>query len=219
MFAFIGLGGMVLLIVGVVMLIFAVFKKNDGLKKKALISAGCGLAMFVGALALDPTPAKPTPAKPEEKAVAKVEEKAEKKEEAKPVVKAEKKVEAPKEVPHRKNAKGISNKDIKDLNVDFKGAIKNDVTGKWKLATTDKANFDFNEYAVSYAKKYMKDGEIHYFVSYGNKAVHSINKMGGILLINATEYKVGEEHDAKKIGGGMSLGSATVYMDNGDIEK
>lgn len=107
MFAFIGMGGMVLLIVGIVMLIFGFFKKNDGLKKKAFIAAGCGLAMFVGALALDPTPAKPVTSKPEEKTVAKVEEKTAKKDEAKTVKKEEAKVE--------KKAEGAKNK----TNFDF----------------------------------------------------------------------------------------------------
>lgn len=116
MFAFIGLAGLAAFVAGVVMVVVSLVKKNNESRNKWLKVLVAGLVVFVGALALDPEPAKPQPPKAEVKAEVKKEEP--KKDESKKVeVKAETKAEAPKQ----EKKKGYNHElALKELKADFK---------------------------------------------------------------------------------------------------
>lgn len=120
------------------------------------------------------------------------------------------------EIPHRAEAKGVSDKSASDLNISYSKTFNNDVTGNWRLATFSKTGIDINEYLKSYTEKYYQDDkEVHIVINFGNNTTTVINKYGELLMVTTYEYKKGDEHDAKACPGGMSLGSAQIHLDNG----
>lgn len=130
--------------------------------------------------------------------------------------------EAKETVEHRTGEEivGISDQDISDVNVIFDDIVRNDNTGKWKLAeTADKV--DICNYALSYYNEYFKsDDEIHCFIDFTNKTTANITVIPE-YAINVTnhDYVDKEEHDASAMFNGTVLGSYFIYLDNGDIEK
>lgn len=122
-------------------------------------------------------------------------------------------------VPHRKGMVGISNKDIKDVQISFSDKVRNDVTGNWRLATTG-ASGNFTNYAKSYYDKYFKDDkEVHVVVIFGNDQTAIMNVAGNQMFLSYYKHVKGEEHDAKAIPSGKEQGEFIVYLDNGDIDK
>ncbi|MDU4750355.1 MAG: hypothetical protein E6X86_04930 [Clostridium butyricum] len=120
------------------------------------------------------------------------------------------------EVPTRAESIGKSDKEMVKVTV---GNVNNDTTGNWKLARIAD-NIKIEECALDYYKKYFKsDSEIHAVVNFNYNTTTCIRKSGDYLDVTIHEYVSKEEHDAKKLFGGMVLGEYFIYLDNGDIEK
>jgi uncharacterized lipoprotein YehR (DUF1307 family) len=115
---------------------------------------------------------------------------------------------------------GVSNKDISDVDITFDDNVRNDTTGKWRLAETAD-NIDLCKYALSYYKKYFKsDDEVHCFINFTNNTTAVMTVMPDYAIqIVFHDYVDKEEHDASILGSGTELGTYFVYLDNGDIEK
>lgn len=142
--------------------------------------------------------------------------------EEKPVVKEE--IVKPQEVAsewdalkENDNILGKSDKVFKELSGAKPNEVKNDTTGKWRI-TKIAESIPIEEYALSYADSYMKDGEVHYIVNFNYNTTTWLNKLGGLLYVEVREYVKREEHDANKLGNGMVLASYVIYPD-GDIEE
>src|SRR5699024_435217 len=95
--------------------------------------------------------------------------------------------------------------------------VRNDATGNWKMTTTSK-KFDVEQDALEYYENHMKDGEIHYIVSFATNTTTVIRDTGDFISVGVTEYKDKEEHDATTIGQGMLLQEYIIYPD-GEIEE
>ena len=125
-------------------------------------------------------------------------------------------------VPHRDGIYGVSDKDIESLDIDSDFTISkviNDVTGNWRISVINKS-MDFEEYALSYYKKYFTDDkEIHAIVNFAYMTTTKITATGDMLNVTVYEYVKDEEHDAKKLFGGMLYSEYQIYLDNGDIIK
>ncbi len=126
------------------------------------------------------------------------------------------------EVPHREGMYGVSDKDIESLDIDSQFTVSdviNDVTGNWRISVINKS-MDFEEYALSYYKKYFTDDkEIHAIVNFAYMTTTKIAVIGDMLDITVYEYVKDEEHDAKKLFSGMLYSEYQIYLDNGDIIK
>lgn len=125
-------------------------------------------------------------------------------------------------VPHRDGMYGVSDKDIESLDIDSDFTVSkviNDVTGNWRISVINKS-MNFEEYALSYYKKYFTDDkEIHAIVNFAYNTTTKIQAFSDTLYITVYEYVKGEEHDAKKLFGGMLYSEYQIYLDNGDIVK
>ena len=129
--------------------------------------------------------------------------------------------EAETTVPHRTDIDivGVSDKDISDIDINYFGDVRNDVTGNWRYSMTAD-NIDIENYALSYYKAYFKsDAEIHGIVNFTRKTTSSIRVNGGILFLDIYDYVDGEEKDAKLMFSGTLLKSYMIYTDNGDIQQ
>lgn len=82
------------------------------------------------------------------------------------------------------------------------GFPKGDSTGVWKIVKVANT-IPTADYAVDYAKAYMKDGDVHYIVNFTLKTTSQLRLSEGKLSVTTTEYVDKEEHDASKIGEGM----------------
>lgn len=125
-------------------------------------------------------------------------------------------------VPHRDGMYGVSDKDIESLDMDSQFTVSdviNDVTGNWRISVINKS-MNFEEYALSYYKKYFTDNkEIHAIVNYAYMTTTKLEVTGDTLNVTVYEYVKDEEHDAKKLFGGMLYSEYRIYLDNGDIVK
>lgn len=125
-------------------------------------------------------------------------------------------------VPHRDGMYGVSDKDIDSLDIESQftvSDVRNDVTGNWRISVINKS-MNFEEYALSYYNKYFThDKEIHAIVNFAYMTTTKITVVGDKLDITIYEYVKDEEHDAKKLFGGMLYSEYCVYLDNGDIDK
>lgn len=119
----------------------------------------------------------------------------------------------------RENLVGKSNKDFKDLSKSTPREVRNDVTGNLRLETISKS-CKIEEYALSYYKEnFNSDEEVHAIINFSTNTTTRISNMGNFIEVVVLEYAPKEEHDAKKLFGGMKLGHYWIYKDNGDIEK
>lgn len=132
--------------------------------------------------------------------------------------------EAPTEdVTHRTGDEivGVSDKSLSDdgVNVDLENSVRNDSTGKWRLARiTD--NINIEEYALDYYKNYFEsDDEIHAVVNFTNNTTTNLSCFGDMLFVTIYNYVDKEEHDADMLFTGEKISEFCVYTDNGDIEK
>ena len=74
--------------------------------------------------------------------------------------------------------------------------------------------------AVAYSNAYFEsDQEVHIIVNLYLKTTTVINKYGNTLFVTCHEYRDKEEHDAKKLAGGMVLGEFMINLDTGETEK
>ena len=125
-------------------------------------------------------------------------------------------------VPHREGMYGVSDRDIESLDIDNQFTVSdviNDVSGNWNISVINKS-MNFEEYALSYYKKYFTDdSEIHAIVNFAYNTTTKIQVLGDTLGITVYEYVKDEEHDAKKLFGGMLYSEYRIYLDNGDIAK
>lgn len=125
-------------------------------------------------------------------------------------------------VPHRDGMYGVSDKDIESLDIDSQFTVSkviNDVTSNWRISVINKS-MNFEEYALSYYKKYFTDDkEIHAIVNFAYMTTTKITVNGDMLNVMVYEYVKDEEHDAKKLFGGMLYSEYQIYLDNGDIIK
>lgn len=124
------------------------------------------------------------------------------------------------EVSHRDGMVGISDKKFTDDNfVLFDSSVRNDNTGKWRLARISEL-ISIQEYALDYYNEYFKSqDEIHAVVNFANNTTSQISIVAGMIDVTVHEYVKGEEHDANLLFSGTVLEEYFVYTDNGDIEK
>lgn len=93
-------------------------------------------------------------------------------------------------------------------------SVHNDVTGNWRELVVYSNKPVDADLAMEYYDAYFdSDDEIHWITNLYLKTVTRLSKMGNILNVATSEYQDGEENDAKKLGGGMALGSFAVDMD------
>ena len=95
--------------------------------------------------------------------------------------------------------------------------VRNDVTGKWKKATTSE-NIDITEHALDYANKHMENGDTHFIINFTNNTTSILNLSGDMLFVSVHERVDKEEHDAKTIGSGTLLKEYVIYSD-GTVEE
>ena len=111
-------------------------------------------------------------------------------------------------------------KELEDSkNLTWFGDVRNDVTGNWRLS--EYASSESQEtFAVEYYNNYFdSDDEIHALINMTNKTTARISKMmDDTLNVCIYEYIDGEEHDAKKLFGGMKLKEYFVTISTNEIE-
>ena len=125
------------------------------------------------------------------------------------------------EVPHRSGEEivGISDKDVSEINMNFAGTVRNDVTENWRYSTISE-DIDIENYVLSYYKEYFEsDNEIHGIINFTRKTTARLNVFGNMIFLSLHDYVDGEEYDAKLMFSGTPLVSYIIYTDNGDIEK
>ncbi|WP_231169760.1 hypothetical protein [Clostridium botulinum] len=119
----------------------------------------------------------------------------------------------------RENIIGISNKDFKKLSEQKPREVRNDTTGNWRL-TTISDNCDIKDYALSYYNEnFENNNQIHAIVNFTTNTTTKISDMGNLIEVIVLQRVEKEEHDAKKLFGGMKLAHYWIYKDNGEIEK
>lgn len=120
-------------------------------------------------------------------------------------------------IPEREFTVGKSSEDFKELTKSKPQKVRNDATDKWKIITVADS-VDLNGYILSYANYYFEEDDlVHVIVNFNYNTTTVMNDFGSYLDVRVHEYMDKEEHDAKKIGGGMLLGQYLIYKDNGDI--
>lgn len=109
---------------------------------------------------------------------------------------------------------------INGIDISFSKSVRNDVTGRWRLAKVA-TNTPTEEYALDYYKAFFKDDdEVHIIVNFTLKTTTFLNSAGtNIIFCDIHEYVDKEEHDASALGGGMLLASYGINKETGAIEK
>lgn len=125
-----------------------------------------------------------------------------------------------KKVSHRTGKKivGISDKNINDTNLHFRGKVINDKTDNWRYAVISE-NINIIEYALSYYKEYYEDGQTHGIINYSQNVTASLNVYNDIIYLSLLEHIEYEEFDAVELFSGDLLAEYMIYTDNGDIKK
>lgn len=101
----------------------------------------------------------------------------------------------------------------------FSSSVRNDKTGKWRIATYNGSN-QIKDYAKEYYEAYFEsDDEIHFIVNLGLKTTSKITVIGDKLDVSVYEYVDGEEHDATLLASGMLLKQYQVNLSDGSIEE
>lgn len=94
--------------------------------------------------------------------------------------------------------------------------VRNDTTGNWRISVVATPTV-IDKYAYDYYKEYMDgDNEIHYITNLTLKTTTKIAKTAAGLNVTVYEYMDGEEHDAKKLGGGQVLSDEYYDSQTGD---
>ena len=92
---------------------------------------------------------------------------------------------------------------------------KGDKVGTWRIVKVANGT-PVSDYAVDYARAYMKLGEIHYIVNFSLKTTTKLQLTLNVLEVVTTEYVDKEEHDASVIGSGMLYSEEYFNMDSGE---
>lgn len=96
------------------------------------------------------------------------------------------------------------------VSMTWMGDVRNDKTGKWKLAECATSK-DVTEYALQYYEAYFEaDDEIHAVVNFSLNTTNKITVAGDDLLIDVYDYVDGEEHDAAELFSGERLKTETI---------
>lgn len=106
--------------------------------------------------------------------------------------------------------------DVK-TDIEFKGNVPNDVTGKWRWAKTLKSA-DVYDYAIDYCKEYCKDDEIHAIINTADNTTTCLNYTvdnGGSVIITVREYVADEEKDAKTLYSGEIIKERVIDISTG----
>lgn len=105
------------------------------------------------------------------------------------------------------------------VSINFNSSVPNDVTGKWRLATTE-TNRKVTDYATNYYKMYFgaKD-EIHGIINSYDNTTSCLSIIGGELSVVVHKYIDGEENDASLLFGGDVLEQYYINLETGKIEK
>lgn len=109
---------------------------------------------------------------------------------------------------------------ISDSTFVFNDEVPNDVTGNWRLATTDTA-CDVTEYAVEYYQTLFSDNtEVHAIINKKFNTTTRINAISDDLLyVTVYDYVTNEEKDAKNLFTGTVLDEYQITVSTGAIEK
>lgn len=111
--------------------------------------------------------------------------------------------------------------ELKDetIQVDYRGAISDDVTGNWRLSfvSTEK---EIGDYALNFAEEFLTSSdEIHAIINTTRMETYRIKEvLSNTISISVFEYVDSEEHSAKTLFGGNLLKDYWLYTDTGEIE-
>lgn len=133
--------------------------------------------------------------------------------------KSEEEVKLDLSIAEREGAIGKSTKEFTELTKAKPNNVRNDVTKKWRKITIEKST-NITEYLLSYSNLHITDDTtVHIIFNFSTNTTTMINDFGSYLDVRIYEYAEKEEHNAKKIPGGMLLSGYAIYKDNGDIVK
>lgn len=100
--------------------------------------------------------------------------------------------------------------------ISFNNFVRNDTTGKWRIATTSDS-FVPADYALEYYETMFAEyGEVHFIWNATLKTMTCITANNGIISAVTHEYVKGEEHDAKTLGSGMVLDERLIVIETGE---
>ncbi len=108
---------------------------------------------------------------------------------------------------------------INGIDIMFDENVRNDVTGRWRLARVATTT-STEEYAFDYYKTFFKDDdEVHVIVNFTLNTTAILNVFGDTISLDIHEYVDKEEHDASALGGGLLLASYGINKETGAIEE
>lgn len=102
------------------------------------------------------------------------------------------------------------------MNIQFSDNVRNDVTGKWRIASTADS-FVPADYALEYYNEmFSSDDEVHAIWNATLSTTTKITAGDGMLFVDTKEYVNGEEHDANLLFSGMTLDSRIINIETGE---
>ena len=93
--------------------------------------------------------------------------------------------------------------------------VRGDATGAWRIVKVANATPP-SDYAVEYARAYMKEGDIHFIVNFSLNTTTLFRITLGTVEAKTTEYVSKEEHDATIIGRGMLYTDRFFNLETGE---
>lgn len=101
------------------------------------------------------------------------------------------------------------------VKINFSSSVRNDLTGRLRLATTSDGISPFS-YALEYYEKYFKsDDEIHAIWDATRKTTTRLIVVYGNLQVTTFSYVKGEERDAKLLFSGHLQSDRTINLSTG----
>ena len=102
--------------------------------------------------------------------------------------------------------------------VSIRKNIKDDGTGRWRVASTA-SRTPTMEYVYDYYKNcFESDDEVHFIINFTLGTTTRINNSGGILSVRTTEHVEKEELSAKTLGSGYPLtDEILIYSSTGEV--
>ena len=103
------------------------------------------------------------------------------------------------------------------VQVDFHSSVKNDVTGKWRLAIVD-TSAPVSSYIVDYYKEYFKsDDEIHAIINRHDNTTTRVAVYGDMIDVTTLQYIKGEENDANLLFCGDMIADEFYDKTTGEV--
>ena len=104
--------------------------------------------------------------------------------------------------------------------IHYSNKVNNDVTGNWRISTTNAEQFN-TEFAVEYYNTmFGSDEEIHAIINYNlNKTIAISLILSRTLRVAIHEYVEYEEYSAKDLFGGRLISEYFIDLDTGKVEK